>query len=391
MTLRVTNFGAACVVIEADGTRILCDPWFSAEAYLGAWQRQDYIPDPVTTIGPCDYVWISHLHCDHYDPAFLRYYLAAYPKAKLWISTHCRHLTRMTAEFQPLIANSIAHDGWIATIIPNHGYPDEAGCNIDTALVVANATAAVVNLNDNPFCEKQVARINGLTAGKHVTALLPFTGAGPWPQCYHMTHIEKYTAAREKRERFLKQFVRYKHALHANVAVPFSAGYVLRGPLAELNKYRGIPDVCDVPEATLLPIVGAVPRRAETFTGFAWEDDLPPSNAAIVDLIEHATASAPKVDGAPLSIRLDWGHGTVVINCTTEPAPEVHETIIVHPKLLVRLLDGRAHFNDFEISSHPKIIRHGAAYDARVFCYLLRFQTRVPQQPSPLQDEMSCK
>jgi len=130
--LKVTNYGAACAVIEADGVRILCDPWFSAGAYLGVWERENYIPDPLTTIGLVDYIYISHLHEDHLDPAFLRYYLTAYPTAKVWISTHCKHLIRMTAEFKPLIANSIAVGSWIATIIPNHGY--EADCNIDTTL-----------------------------------------------------------------------------------------------------------------------------------------------------------------------------------------------------------------------------------------------------------------
>ncbi len=384
--LRVLNYGAACAVIEADGVRILTDPWFSEPCYLGAWARQDYIPDPLTTIGAVDYIYISHLHPDHFDPAFLRYYLVAYPKARVWISTHCKHLIRMTAEFYPLICNSLSRNRWIATIIPNNGY--EADCNIDTALVVADTHAAVINLNDNPFDEKQVERINSMTAGKHVTALIPFTGAGPWPQCYQMTHMERYAAARDKKDKFLNQFTKYKWALHADVAVPFSAGYVLRGPLAVLNRDRGIPELYEVPEATLLPVVGAVPRKPDNFSSYEWESDPPSSDAEITTLLERAWARAPKVSGDPLSIRFDWGRGTMVINCASEPAAKVHETIIVHPKLLVRLLDGRAHWNDFEISSHPKIIRHGERYDHRVFDYLLRFQARIPQKPSPPQEKV---
>lgn len=387
--LRVVNYGAACAVIETGGTRILCDPWFSTGIYLGAWQREDYIPDPLTTIGLCDYIYISHLHPDHFDPAFLRYYLTAYPTAKVWISTHCKHLIRMTAEFKPLIANSLSHGKWIATIIPNHGY--EADCNIDTALVVADQDSAVVNLNDNPFDAKQVERVNAMTAGKHVTALLPYTGAGPWPQCYHMTHIERYAAAREKKNKFLDQFTRYKFALRADVAVPFSAGYILRGPLAALNKDRGIPELYEVPEATLLPVTGAVQRRPEVFSGFTWESDPEPTNETIERLIQQASERAPKVDGKPLTIQLDWGHGSAYVDCTYGDAPTAHETIIVHPKLLVRLLDGRAHFNDLEISSHPKIIRHGAAYDHRVFDYLLRFQARLSANLITTADKLVCK
>ncbi len=387
--IRVQNFGAACAVITVDGVRILTDPWFSEPCYLGAWLREDFIPDPVATIGLCDYIYISHIHPDHYDPAFLRYYLAAYPTAKVWISTHCRHLMRMTAEFKPLIANSLAEGAWIATIIPNRGY--EADCNIDSALIVCDQESAVVNLNDNCYDAEQVSRINALTVGKHVTALIPYSGAGPWPQCYDMTHIERYAAARDKKHKFLDQFTRYKFALRADVAVPFSAGYVLRGPLAVLNKDRGIADLYEVPEATLLPVIGAVQRKPEVFKGFEWESDSEPDNATIEHLIRQASERAPRMDGKPLTIQLDWGHGSAYVDCTYGDAPTAHETIIVHPKLLVRLLDGRAHWNDLEISSLAKIIRHGAEYDARVFTYLFRFQARIPQKPSPLQPVLVCK
>ncbi len=369
--LKVTNFGAACCVIEGEGVRILCDPWFTPGAYLGCWEREDYIPDPIKTIGACDYIWVSHCHEDHLDPVFLHAYLAVYPNAKLIISKDSPHMTRMMARdgFTPHISDGFRVLGtnvWTCIVV-NHGYPNEID-NIDSALVVSDDDSVVINMNDNPFDPKQVEFINHCTANKHITALLPYSGAGPWPQCFSMEPTAIYDAANAKCDKFLEQFERYRLALHADVAIPFSAGYKLRGPLAQLNPYRGIPRPQDVPNATVLPVTGAVERN-----GYVWEDLPYPSNAEIEALLQQASARSQKVNGEPLTIDVNWGTGAAYVDATHEPARTAHETIHVDPRLLHGLLTRRYHWNVAEIGSALKITRHAEAYDARVFGFLYRF------------------
>lgn len=374
MTLTVTNYGAACCVIEGNGLRILCDPWFTDGIYLGAWEREHYLADPITTIGSVDYIWISHLHEDHYDPVFLRAYKAAYPAATIVIGMHKNYLAPLLDRdgFAFRAADDLMHESGVSFyIMRNQGYPNDID-NIDTALVVTNRDSAVVNMNDNPFDQHQVDAINRLTAGKHIIALLPYSGAGPWPQCIHMSSHACLMAAADKRRKFINQFSRYKDALHADVAIPFAAGYRLRGKLADLNPYRGIPKPEDVPGGTVLPVTGAMERPEGDAVRYAWEDAPIPTNEELERLLQQAAERSPKVDGDPLTIYLSWGTGAAYVDATPAPAVKAHETIELDPRLLHGLLTRRYHWNTAEIGSVLRINRH-KDYDPRVFDFLYRF------------------
>ena len=70
--MRVTFLGQAGLYIEtAPGPTILCDPWFNP-AFFASWfpfPRNDGI-DP-EAIGHPTYLYVSHLHHDHFDPEWL--------------------------------------------------------------------------------------------------------------------------------------------------------------------------------------------------------------------------------------------------------------------------------------------------------------------------------
>ena len=69
--MRVTFLGHVGMYIETDGGSVLCDPWFNP-AYFGSWfpfPRNDTL-DTERYSSP-DYLYISHLHHDHFDPEWL--------------------------------------------------------------------------------------------------------------------------------------------------------------------------------------------------------------------------------------------------------------------------------------------------------------------------------
>ena len=69
--MRVTSIGHAGLHIETAHGAILCDPWFSP-AYFASWY-----PFPANDgldmerLGRSEYLYVSHLHLDHYDPEWL--------------------------------------------------------------------------------------------------------------------------------------------------------------------------------------------------------------------------------------------------------------------------------------------------------------------------------
>ena len=72
--MRATSIGHAGILIETDHGSVLCDPFF-VPAFFGSWfvfPRNDQLPDDLRDrLERPDFLYISHLHGDHLDAAFL--------------------------------------------------------------------------------------------------------------------------------------------------------------------------------------------------------------------------------------------------------------------------------------------------------------------------------
>ena len=242
--MQVRYIYSACVSIQTPDCTILCDPWFG-EAYEGAWAQWPKIDNPLEVCGPADFVFISHVHPDHYDPQFLKRYLAKYPTAKVLIAEHTPDLLGRKLRSRgitPIVGLTNVKDTWL-TPIPNEA---NHGVNIDSALVVKYGDLTVANLNDNPYDQNQVDVIKFYTGDHPTVALLPFVGAGPWPQCCEFdSPTERQEAEHLKKQMHLKGFQRYCEALKPTVAVPFAGQYWLHGPQLDLNHSRGMADATE--------------------------------------------------------------------------------------------------------------------------------------------------
>ncbi|MCU1617117.1 MAG: (2Fe-2S)-binding protein [Frankiales bacterium] len=71
MTKLITGLGHAGILLDTAAGSVLCDPWTSP-AFFGSWFP---FPDNAwldwDTIGQVDYLYVSHLHRDHFDPDLL--------------------------------------------------------------------------------------------------------------------------------------------------------------------------------------------------------------------------------------------------------------------------------------------------------------------------------
>lgn len=244
--MRVRYIYSACVVIETPDLRLLCDPWFTQGIYEGAWYTYPPIRDPITTIGEVDAIYISHIHPDHYDPVFLRSYLAVYPKARLLIGpTEPQYLAnRMKRDgFSFELGEQFDIGATRLTIAANKA----SEVNIDTGLTVARGVYSIVNLNDNPFDLEQIKRLREACPGRRPTlAMVPHAGAGEYPHTYEMSPEQRVSEERRKANNFLDCCDRFIAALDPQWVLPFAGQFVLGGPLAALNRHRGIADATEV-------------------------------------------------------------------------------------------------------------------------------------------------
>ena len=66
--MKITKLGSATVIIESNGISILCDPWLIDGIYYGSWCNFPPIPVKDLDFDNIDYIYLSHIHPDHFDP-----------------------------------------------------------------------------------------------------------------------------------------------------------------------------------------------------------------------------------------------------------------------------------------------------------------------------------
>ena len=81
-----------------------------------------------------------------------------------------------------------------------------------------------------------------------------YSGAGPHPQCMeNYSDAEKLVHGEEKKQKFLLQAMNYIQTLQPKFFLPFAGQYTLGGRLAELNAFRGVPELEELPH--FFPVV----------------------------------------------------------------------------------------------------------------------------------------
>ena len=250
--IHVRMIYSACVVIETPDCKILCDPWFTDGIYDGAWYLHPKIEDPISLIGDCDYVYISHIHPDHYDPKFLHDYFARYGKKEIFVADFPENYLAMSMQREGF-AVSICKSGtkFKNTEISIHPHITNSLSDIDSALLVQyhadNRAHRVLNLND---CVYDPDFLNQFVFEEQIDImLLGYTGAGPYPQTYFdLDDKSLLKAAGKKKVQFFHRYLETVKHVPSKVRVPFAGQYVLGGCLAALNDVRGVADAFEITE-----------------------------------------------------------------------------------------------------------------------------------------------
>jgi UDP-MurNAc hydroxylase len=220
--MRVTITGHAGLLAETAHGSVLCDPWF-IPAFHGSWfvfPRNDLL-DKEQFRRP-DYLYISHLHYDHFDAPFLTEWVDKdVPVLMPDFPTPDLEKAVRDLGFNSIIAcpngQTVDLDGLEVTIYAETAPSD--GPIGDSAIVIADETARILNMND---CRpNDVDAIRAL--GPIDLQLLQFSGAMWWPVVYDLPEDERRRAGRAKRDAQLSRAVGYVKAVGARHVVP-SAG-----------------------------------------------------------------------------------------------------------------------------------------------------------------------
>jgi UDP-MurNAc hydroxylase len=229
--MRATSLGQAGILIETADGSIVCDPWF-VPAFFASWfvfPRNDQLGDELhEKIRSADYLYVSHLHGDHFDETWLAdernvrrdiaVLVPGYPSREL--DGRLRALG-----FDNLIRTTdgeelrLGGDGSQLTIAIHVETSITDGPGGDSALVVSDGTSRLVNQNDCRTTDLAALAAHG-TADLH---WLQYSGAIWYPMVYEMDDAAMRHLVDAKVESQLTRAMRYVESIDARAVVP-SAG-----------------------------------------------------------------------------------------------------------------------------------------------------------------------
>lgn len=292
---------------------------------------------------------------------------------------------------------------------------------IDSLAVFHGGGRTLVNTND---CQYELAHtVCDYIVSKYETvdfAMVGYSSATAYPQCFESLSTEAKVSEKYRiRDQFLHKAASYVKHLGVPHFLPFAGQYILGGKLTPLNKYRSPPYHEELPHL-LPPIVKEVGASGEMVLLNSGEQfDLttkqsskpftphnPVSRQHYIDTVlskKHFTYEKIPLERVDLVDRLraahdkmrhyqdeygyhsDWsvyldagfdflyrvpfnGEPLDKVDKGTESAPYVRITLDY--RLLVMILDKKAHWNNAEIGSHLTFYRDPEEYEVGVFRFL---------------------
>ena len=239
--MQITSVGHAGLYIETRGGTILCDPWKNP-AYFDSWF---VFPDNSGLdwdhYGKADYLYVSHLHKDHFDPALLSEHVSRDVTVLLPdfpVPDLREELERLGfAEFVVLRSGEVVELGGLRLMGQALQSPADGPLG-DSLLAVDDGTARMLNQNDARPTDLDALR----SFGPYDVHLLQFSGAIWWPWAYELPEAAKRSFGATKRANGLDRAARYVTEIGARHVVPFAGPpCFLDEDLFGLNDLTGDP------------------------------------------------------------------------------------------------------------------------------------------------------
>ncbi len=245
--MRVTSVGHAGFLIETPAGSILCDPWVNP-AYFGSWfPFPDNSTLDWTSLGDCDYLYVSHLHRDHFDAKLLGEHvnkdavvlLPDFPVPDLRNALQELGFYRFVETTDSVKQRISGPRGDLDIMIIALRAPADGPIG-DSALIVSDGSTTAFNMNDaRPVELDELASQFG-----HIDVhMLQFSGAIWYPMVYDMPARAKEAFGTQKRQRQMDRARQYIAQVGASWVIPSAGPPCFLDPeLRHLNDDRGDPD-----------------------------------------------------------------------------------------------------------------------------------------------------
>ena len=234
-------------------TKILCDPWLIDGVFEGSWYHYPPLETKISDIQNVDGIYISHIHPDHYDeknfnfpkdipliildegPNFLKKNLIE-KGYKNFVEIKNNETVKFK-EFNLTMYKPFTKHIFEESLIGNL---------VDSALVLNDDNITAINFNDNTPDEKACTFLKD-KFNKIDLAMLNYNAAGPYPSCFdNLSKEEKINENNRILKRNFDHLCKIIPILEPESVLPFAGSYIIGGKNYYKNEYLGttILDEC---------------------------------------------------------------------------------------------------------------------------------------------------
>ncbi len=392
----------ACGVISGDlGTRMITDPWLNNGVMEGSWCNHPPINSSISDFHDVDLIYLSHLHPDHYDSRFFDF-----PKSTpIVILDHGNNylqkiLSRNGYSNLILVKDSCSvkfKEFKITMFAPfvKYAFEDfeknqiasEVGNLIDSAMLVQTKEFSIMNFNDN---KPDINACNNLLKeyGQIDLALLNYNAANCYPACFkNLSDNEKVNEKKRIVTRNYDYMIDLINALNPKTVFPFAGSYILGGKEHVKNKYLAVDSAKECKNYIANHVKSSVINLSEKnrfdlksnklldkFIDFSekqtemlieselknlsypYEDDQDPDlNLLIEDTKKASSGMINKMD--KLGFKCETKVSILINDQSIEVYTPSNENNLslecsMDPRLLRRILNREANWNNAEIGAH---------------------------------------
>ena len=390
--MRLEFIANACCKYTSQGKSLLSDPWLFNGVFGGSWfHTHEIVNNLDRLVQDTDYLYISHLHPDHYDEKSLGMFKKTTPVICLDDGPNYLLKKLKGLGFKDIITIKDKESRELGpfkltmykAFCGNAFYDTEFGNPIDSALVIEDHEGKVLNTNDNTLDEQSALMLRD-RHGVFNVAQLQFNSAGPYPACFdNLTTQEKVYESNRLINRNLQHMVKIAKILRPNSVMPFAGAYQLGGKLKRLNPYLGTTtskDASDYLEQQgIKPFrVGELPRLDPPGEEWPYEhqlDEIPDELKLMNDIAEAFINLENKQEKLNL-----WPRCKVILKLLGRDhiynfhyQPESTLICYMDPRLLRRILDRKEHWNNAEIGCHIRFHREPNKYNPDVHMLMSYF------------------
>lgn len=246
--MKITHFSNSFIHVELNGIKIVCDPWVGL-ANHGGWHAYPEFDESELRqlVSDADYVYLSHVHSDHYDPEFLL--KSGLTEKKFIIKKFAQPILKnrllklgvqTVIEIEPFEKHELGLNTYVA-IVPqltstSSELEDHINYDLDTSMIFSDGIKTFFNQVDNPLSEDNYVQVKTYISDNFGTldiACLVCGAASEYPQCF--INVDRVREKKRIIEASLKKIATTVDILKPGITFIAGGSYFIPGKYSILN------------------------------------------------------------------------------------------------------------------------------------------------------------